>query len=91
MRGEKLDRASCLSVDTEAMEPHSSTMKRPFTLPDSLARQFQSASPQSTQSQAVAGWLAGQCRAEDGPLAQACRGVNSLTPAEKDMEGWEAL
>ena len=66
-------------------------MKMTFTLPDGLARQFQSAYPREKQSQVVAGLLAKKLRAEDNQLAKACRGANSLKQVEKDMEDWEKL
>ncbi len=66
-------------------------MKMTFKLPDSLARQFQSAYPQKKRSQVVAGLLARKLRAEDNQLAKACRGANSLKQVEKDMEDWEKL
>jgi hypothetical protein len=64
-------------------------MKMTFTLPDGLARQFQSAYPQSKQSQVVAGLLAKKLRAEDPQLAKACRGANRLKQVEQDTEVWE--
>lgn len=66
-------------------------MKMTFTLPDVLARQFQSAYPQEKRSQVVAGLLAETLRAPNNQLAKACRGANRLKPVEKDMEGWEKL
>lgn len=62
-----------------------------FTLPDALARQFQSTYPQKQQSQVVAGLLAKKLRANDTQLAKACRGANGLRQVEKDMEDWEKL
>lgn len=66
-------------------------MKMTFTLPDSLARQFQSTYPQEQQSRVVACLLARKLRAEDNQLAKACRGANSLKQVEQDMENWEKL
>jgi hypothetical protein len=45
--GKKSHCASSLFVDNHGLQPHSSTMKMTFTLPDGSARQFQSAYPQS--------------------------------------------
>lgn len=66
-------------------------MKMTFTLPDGLARQFQSAYPQEKQSQVVAGLLAKKLRTEDKQLARACRGANSLKEVAKEMVDWERL
>jgi hypothetical protein len=66
-------------------------MKMTFTLPDGLARQFQSAYPQAKQSQVVAGLLAKKLRAGDNGLAKVCRGANSLKQVEKDMAHWPAF
>jgi hypothetical protein len=66
-------------------------MKMTFTLPDNLARQFQSAYPQEQQSQVVAGLLAKKLRSDDNQLAKACRGANSLKQVEQGMEDWEKL
>ena len=66
-------------------------MKMTFTLPDGLARQFQSAYTQEKQSQIVAGLLARKLRVDNDQLTKACRGANSLKQVEKDMEDWEKL
>ncbi len=66
-------------------------MKMTFTLPDALARQFQSSYPQERQSQIVASLLAKKLRATDNQLAEACQGANSLKEVELDMEDWEKL
>lgn len=79
------------SIDSQELEPHSSNMKMTFTLPDGLARQFQSACPPEQHSQVVAGLLARKLRADDHELAKACRGANRLKQVEKDMEDWESL
>lgn len=79
------------SIDSQELEPHSSNMKMTFTLPDGLARQFQSACPPEQHSQVVAGLLARKLRADDHQLAKACRGANRLKQVEKDMEDWERL
>jgi hypothetical protein len=85
------DSAPRMFVDSQEPQPHSSTMKMTFTLPDGLARQFQSAYPQEKQSQVVAGLLAKKLRAQDNQLAKACRGANSLKQVAKDMGDWEKL
>lgn len=66
-------------------------MKMTFTLPDGLARQFQSGYPQEKQSEVVAGLLAKKLGAEDKQLAKACLGANSLAQVGKEMEAWEEL
>ena len=78
-------------VDSQEPQPHFSTMKMTFTLPDGLARQFQSAYPQEKQSQVVAGLLAKKLRAQDNQLAKACRGANSLKQVAKDVGDWVKL
>ena len=66
-------------------------MKMTFTLPDRLARRFQSAYPQEKQSQVVVGLLVKKLRADDHQLAKACRGANRLKQLEQDMEDGEKL
>ena len=68
-----------------------SGMKLTFTLPDRLARRFQSAYPQEKQSQVVAGLLARKLRIKHDQMARACRVANGLKQVEKDMEDWEKL
>lgn len=66
-------------------------MKMTFTLPESVARRFQTAYPKKKHSQIVTDLLAKKLRVDDRQMAKACRGANGLTQVNQDMEDWEKL
>jgi metal-responsive CopG/Arc/MetJ family transcriptional regulator len=66
-------------------------MRVTLSIPDALARKFQSAVPQRQRSRLVTSLLEGELRRREGDLAQACVAANGDKALEKEIDDWQAF
>lgn len=66
-------------------------MRITLSLPDPLARHFQSAVPARQRSKLVANLLQKELAKHEDRLAAACRAANRQRALEKEIEEWQAF